>query len=318
MRIVLIVNMNIGVKYLKELIRRKENIVGVVVWPDDPPSELSPDDYCVRKIAFENCLPVFQPRPEDINTPRFIKVLRELKPDLIISASFPKIFSKELLQIPPLGCINTHRSFLPKYRGTHPDVFAIMNGEHEAGVTIHYLDEGIDTGDIIVQGKVEISQTDTGFTLGYEKFSELALDLFREAFPLIKEGRAPRISQNNSEATYVSWRSEYAQIDWYKSALEINNLVRALTYPHLIGGAFTFLAGKKLKVWKTEIVDEKKSYLTIQENKVPGQILAISGQGLLVKTEKGLLLLKEMTFEKDREVSVLEYLKHIFVPIILE
>jgi len=318
MRIVTMVNRNIGVKYLKELLKRRENIVGVVTHPEDlPVSTFPPDEYCVRKIAFENCLPVYQPKPENINGPKFIEVLKGLNPDLIISASFPVIFSKEILGIPRLGCVNTHRSFLPKYRGSWPDLWTIINGEHEAGVTIHYLNEGIDSGDIIAQKSVKVSPVDTGFTLGFEKFSRTALELFKETFPLIKEEKAPGIPQNDEEATYYSWQPKYAQINWTKSAVDIHNLVRALTYPHPAGGAFTFLAGEKLRVWRSKVVSQKRNCSHLQNDKVPGQVLGVTGQGLLVSTGEGLLLLTELEFEKDKEKNVFDYLEQITVAIIL-
>jgi len=315
MRIVTMVNWNVGVRYLKELIRMKEDIVGVVVWPEDPPSGYPLDGYSVRKVAFENYLPVYQPMPKEINTPKFIKLLANLKPDLIISSGFPKIFCKEILQIPSLGCINTHPSLLPKYRGMAPDFWAIINGDKETGLTVHFLDEGVDSGDIISQGKVEISSTDTGFTLE-EKLGELASELFKKWFPLVKEGNVPRIKQNNEGATFCNWRKIYAQINWNDSAIKIYNLTRALTSPSWGGGAFTFLNKKKIKVWKAEIIEGDKKVHFV-DNKIPGQILAITGRGFVVNTGKGQLLLTEIEFEEDKNEEVVNYLRGIAIPMVL-
>jgi len=315
MRIVTMVNWNIGVRYLKELIKMGEHIVGVVVWPENPSPGYPLDDYCVRKVAFENNLPVYQPIPKEINSPKFIKVLTELKPDLIISASFPKIFCKDILRIPSLGCINTHPSLLPKYRGMAPDFWAIINGDKEAGLTVHFLDEGVDSGDIIIQGKVGVSSADTGFTLE-EKLGELASELFEKWFPLVKEGNAPRIKQNDEDATFCNWKKTYAQINWNDSAIKIYNLIRALTYPSWGGGAFTFLNKKKIKVWKAELIegDEKVHFV---DNKIPGQILAVTGRGFLVNTGKGQLLLTEIEFEEDKNEEVVNYLRGITIPMLL-
>jgi len=315
MRIVTMVNWNIGVKYLKELIKMGENLVGVVVWPEDPPSGYPLDDYSVRKVAFENYLPVYRPMPKEINTPKFIKILANLKPDLIISASFPKIFCKDILQIPLLGCINTHPSLLPKGRGLAPEFWPIINGDKEAGLTVHFLDEGVDSGDIIIQGTVEVSSIDTGFTLG-EKLGELALELFKKWFPLVKEGNVPRIKQNNEGATYCNWRKTYAQINWNNSAINIYNLIRALTYPSWSGGAFTFLNKEKIKVWKAELIKEDKKVHFVG-NKIPGQILAVTGRGFLVNTGEGQLLITEMEFEEDKNKEVIDYLRNITIPIVL-
>jgi len=299
MKIVVVTYYNVGVAILRELLKKGEKIAAVVAWPEKEPLPL---EYSVIKTAFQNYLPLYCPK--NINSPAFIQILKDLKPDLILSAYYPKLFCKEILDIPKLGCVNIHDSLLPRYRGQTPLNWAIANGDKQTGLTMHYLAPGMDNGDIISQEKIDISPEDTVFTLN-EKLAPLAAKLVRENLDLIKEGKAPRIQQEEEKATYVrQWKPEDGLIDWNKSSWEIHNLIRAATRPY--SGAFTFLNKKKILIWASQLTDTQKF-----DNKklLPGEILALNGKGLLVNTGDGKIVITEMEFAEGGEVF--DYLKKL-------
>ena len=261
-----------------------EEIIAVVSRPGD-------QGESIKDIAFRYYLPLYQP-PENVNDHKFIEVLRKLKPDLFISMYFGRLFSPELLDVPKLGCINMHPSLLPKGRGQGPSTWPIVYGDTETGQTIHYLDEGIDSGDIIAQRAIPIDPDDTSSTLG-AKLEDLGFKLFTEMWPLIASGKAPRIPQDHSQATYtVAARREHARIDWTKTAVEISNLCRAFAAGL---GAWARLGEKRLYVWKSE---PYTGDLTL-EAKCPGHILAVTGSGIVVQAGDGPLLMTKTQVGRD-------------------
>jgi len=281
-----------------------EEIIAVVSRPGD-------QGESIKDIAFIYYLPLYQPQ-ENVNDLKFIEVLRKLKPDLFISMYFGRLFSPELLDVPKLGCINMHPSLLPKGRGQGPSTWPIVYGDEETGQTIHYLDEGIDSGDIIAQRVMPIEPDDTSATLG-AKLEDLGFELFIETWPLIASGKAPRTPQDHSQATYtVAARREHARINWTKTAVEISNLCRAFTAGL---GAWARLGGKRLYIWEAEpyIGDLKL------DTEKPGHILAITGNGIVVQAGDGPLLMTRTQVGREGP-DLLTYLgstKEI-VPIILE
>ena len=267
----------IGDRVLDWMVKNtNEEIIAVVSRPGD-------QGESIKDIAFRYYLPLYQPQ-ENVNDSRFIEVLRKLKPDLFISMYFGRLFSPELLDVPGLGCINMHPSLLPKGRGQGPSTWPIVYGDKETGQTIHYLDEGIDSGDIIAQRVMPIEPDDTSATLG-AKLEDLGFRLFTETWPLIASGKAPRTLQDHSQATYtVAARREHARINWTKTVVEISNLCRAFTAGL---GAWARLGGKRLYIWEAEpytgdlILDTRK----------PGYILAVTGNGIVVQAGDGALLM---------------------------
>ena len=186
-------------RILFSLIEAGEDIVGVVTQADKPQGRdyvLTPSP--VKKLATEHGLPVFQ--PDTLKDGAFEKTLHELTPDLIIVAAYGKILPPYIINYPPLGCINAHASLLPKYRGAAPIQRAIMEGEPETGITAMYMDEGLDTGDMILQHKVSIAPEDH-FGVVHDKLAEAGAAAILDALALIKKGYAPRPPQNHSAAT---------------------------------------------------------------------------------------------------------------------
>lgn len=282
----------IGYLCLNELIGRGEEIVAVVTHQDDPGERIWFES--VAELARSSGIPVLTPRTP--NTPDFISLVRSLQPDLLFSFYYRRLLSKELLSIPRLGAVNLHGSLLPKYRGRCPVNWVLINGEARTGVTLHYMNEEADAGDIIAQKEVAIALEDTALTL-FQKLARSALELFRETFPLIKAGVAPRIPQDPHQATYYGGRRpEDGKIDWRKSALSLYNLIRALTFPY--PGAFTFYRGRKLYVWGSRLTSEGRD-----GGGPPGAILGIQDGGVLIATGKGTLLLTLVQFQGEEVLS---------------
>ena len=232
---------------LKELVKAKYNIVGVVTNPDKPKGrgmKLIPSP--VKEFAQENKLEIYQPIKIK-NNPDFINQIKSLKPDLICVVAYGKILPKELLEIPKYGCVNVHGSLLPKYRGAAPIQWAVINGDKETGITTMYMDEGMDTGDMILKEKVSIGENETTGEL-WHRLSIIGGKLLVKTVKQIEKGEVKRIKQSNDYTLAPMIDKEMAKIDWEnKTATEIKNLVRGL---NPIMGAYSLINGKKIKFWK--------------------------------------------------------------------
>jgi methionyl-tRNA formyltransferase len=307
MRVLLITSHYMGVLYMQELQRAGENIVGVVAWPDDG-GWFVPPECDVRTQALRSYLPLYEPDPKDLNG-RFLPVIEKLAPDMIISGYYPKIFSRRLLSIPPKGCINTHPTGLPRFRGLSPYFTHMLFGDSVNRITLHWLDPGVDTGDTVDQGEVEVRPDDTGFTCG-QRLTEAGRDVWRKNWPLIKEGRAPRVKQDPKLASNFNFDWSMAEINWSKPAFDIGNLVRCLTKP--MKGTWTRAAGHKLRVWKVRVI-EPTSELPAT-NATPGEVLAITGRGLWVQTGKGQVEIIEASFDDDPDVHASSLLRLVCGP----
>ncbi|MBI2989148.1 MAG: formyltransferase [Deltaproteobacteria bacterium] len=294
MKIAVFAYHNIGFECLKVLLDGNEEIVAVVTHEDDPAEEIW--FQSVAELARRCHIPVHT--PSSPNTPAFVDLIGRLAPDLIFSFYYRRILSRELLAIPRLGGINLHGSLLPKYRGRSPVNWVLVNGERETGVTLHYMVEKADAGDIIAQRSVPIDMEDTVLSL-FRKMTVAAAQLLREAYPLIKGGTAPRIPQDSSQATkFGGRRPEDGKITWDRPALTIYNLIRAVTHPY--PGAFTFYKGRKLYLWRARLDGDTLT----QRGAVPGSVEAVErGKGIIVSTGEGSLLVTQAQFESEAEIS---------------
>jgi methionyl-tRNA formyltransferase len=244
MRVAAIVNGYTGALCLQELVDQGDVVVAVITSPEDPRPGATLETS-VKLTADRNYLPVYQPPMADVNKPEFTSVLQRLKPDLIVSMHFPVIFKQGLLSIPPLGCVNEHPSRLPAGRGMTPSCWHMLIGDTRNWISLHYLDPGIDTGDVIAQGSIEILADDTGTTTS-RKLSEEGHRIFAENLPLIRGGKAPRVPQSQIEgvqSSYYSWKPHYARILWQRPSNEIALHVRALTRPRGTGKGWMGCAG---------------------------------------------------------------------------
>lgn len=248
---------------LDSLIKSGHDICGVFAQPDKPVGRkriLTPPP--VKQLAQENGIGVYQ--PESFKDGTAFEIIKELAPELIVVVAYGKILPKQVLEFPRLGCINAHASLLPKYRGAAPIQWAIINGEEKTGVTIQYMDEGVDTGDIIETVETPIGAEETAEEL-FERLSHISADLTLRVIDKIANNNATRTSQNHSDATYASIiKKDMAQIDFSKSSTKVHNTVRGFySWPC----AFFFLDGKRIKVTKTRICGAtKEKYGTVIEN----------------------------------------------------
>src|SRR5699024_7644132 len=252
MRVLFMGTPDIATGCLQKLIDEKYDLIGVVTQPDKPQNRgkklgMPP----VKELALKYDIPVYQPikaRDEE-----FVKTLKELNPDIIVVVAFGQILPKSILDIPKFGCINVHVSLLPKYRGAAPINWVIINGEEKTGVTTMYMDEGLDTGDMILTEEFDLDDEITAGEL-HDKMKDIGADVLIETLKQIEKGCAPRIPQNHEEFTYAPMMNKaLGQIDWSKSAREIHNLVRGVNpWP----SAYTNYEGSTMKIWKTEVLNE--------------------------------------------------------------
>ncbi len=235
---------NIGIVGLEALRNEKFDIQAIFSHLDDP------HENCwfgsVTEWAKKNQIPVFC--PEQVNTPEWIERIRNLSPEVVFSFYYRHLLSRDILRIPSAGAFNLHGALLPAYRGRAPVNWVLVNGEQRTGVTLHYMVEAPDAGDIVGQKEVLIEFEDTAYTL-YQKLCGKAEELLKEMLPLIKNGVAPRVAQNLKQGSYFGSRKpEDGRIDWGWPVMRIYNLIRAVTEPY--PGAFTYLPdGQRVFVW---------------------------------------------------------------------
>ena len=230
--------------------------------------------------------------------------------------AYGKILPKEILDIPTLGCINVHASLLPKYRGAAPIQWAILNGDEETGITTMYMDEGMDTGDMILTQKVKIGEDETTGEL-WERLSDIGGKLLVKTLEKIEKGTAPRTKQKGDFSIAPMLEKEQAKINWEeKTAREIKNLVRGL---NPIMGAYSFINGKKLKIWKVQNIKnddfinkypEFKEYAYKLNEVEEGTIIYINKkEGIYVKAKDEIILLLEIQAENAKKMSAQDYLR---------
>jgi methionyl-tRNA formyltransferase len=281
---------------LKVLIDKGENVVCVVTQPDRAKGRgrrvLPPP---VKELALQASLPVLQ--PEHIKNDDFHAVMREFKPDIIVLTAYGKILPGNIINLPPLGTINVHGSLLPRYRGAAPIQWALINAETETGVTIMQMDEGIDTGDILMQEKIPISAGDTAGTLSV-KLAELGGAALGKALDLLRQDKLKPLKQDEKQASLAPLlKKEDGLVDWSQSAARISALIQGLDpWPT----TYTTLSGKRLRLFSPEVVDN-----SFCQNNFPGPgiVCKADRNGLLVTTGNGCLLIKEIQPEGSRRMG---------------
>ena len=258
----------------------------------------------VKEFAIEKGIEVLQPEKVRNNI-EFIDKIKSLNPDVICVVAYGKILPKEILNIPKLGCINVHGSLLPKYRGAAPIQWAVLNGDKETGITTMYMDEGMDTGDMILKEKIEIGEHETTGEL-WEKLSKVGGKLLVKTLKQIENKTAPREKQGSDFSLAPMLDKKMAKIDWEnKTAKEIKNLVRGL---NPIMGAYTYLNGKKIKFWRVDIV--KNNELSYNEEYKNGTVLLSDAKkGLFIKTKNGILKVLEIQGENAKKMSIEDFLR---------
>ncbi len=283
---------------LRMLVEEGYDVISVVTQPDRPVGRkkvLTPTP--VKEEALRLGLPIYQ--PEKLKNPEELQYVLDLEPDLIITAAFGQILPSAVLEAPKLGAINVHASLLPAYRGGAPIHQAIIDGQSETGVTIMYMVDRLDAGDIISQTVVPIESTDDTGTM-FDKLSMAGMELLKETLPSIIDGTNSREQQDEEKVTYARNISrEQERIDWSKSAVSISNQVRGL---HPWPVAFTTYNEQNMKIWKAAATESTKSGK-------PGEVLELGDDALIVQTGEGVLAITELQPAGKKRMSAADYLK---------
>jgi methionyl-tRNA formyltransferase len=302
MRLVFIGSGDIGLPSLEALLTSREHeLVAVVTQPDKPVGRsqvLTPSR--IKASALAAGVPVLQ--PEKIRNA--VEELSALNADVFVVVAYGQILPRQILQIPHKACLNIHASLLPRHRGASPIQAAIREGDAETGITIMWMDEGLDTGDVLLMERTAITTADTGGIL-HDRLAEMAPDALRRALEMIASDKAPRVPQDHATATVTrKLEREHGRIDWNQSAEKIAALVRAYDpWP----GTFCFLSvgdGKKLhlKIWRASAV------ATAEACPVGGTIIR-ADEKLLVSCGSGVIELSEVQLEGRKRMSALDFLR---------
>jgi methionyl-tRNA formyltransferase len=297
MRIVFMGTPEFAVPSLEALLQSEDTVVGVVTQPDKPKGRgqtmaASP----IKHLAEKAGVPILQPLK--MKDPAFLDTLRAWQPDLIAVTAFGRILPPVILEMPPKGCVNVHGSLLPKYRGAGPIQWAVINGEHETGITTMLMDAGMDTGAMLLQERVPIHPEDTAGSLS-EKLAKVGGPLLVETIRRLKDGTLTPQPQDNSQATMAPLlEKEMGQIDWTSGAIEIANRVRGLSpWP----GAYTHAGQERWTIWKARALDDP----TTAE---PGTAVAVTKEAIHIATGRGLLAILELQPANSRRMTVQQYL----------
>ncbi|RMH06013.1 MAG: methionyl-tRNA formyltransferase [Nitrospirae bacterium] len=309
MRIVFMGTPEFAVPSLNALLHSPHQVVGVVTQPDRPKGRgqamVAPP---VKRVAQAQGLPLLQ--PERMKDPEVLRQLEQWRPDLIAVAAFGRILPQAILQLPPRGCVNVHASLLPRYRGAAPIQWALINGEQETGVTTMLMDQGMDTGDILLQQVVPIAPTDTAVELSH-RLAQVGGDLLIQTLEGLETGTVVPKPQDHEQATLAPLLTkEDGRLDWSHSAIAIANRIRGLSpWP----GCFTFLDGQRLMIWNVRIVPESAS--AHGEPAAPGTIVHVGKAEFTVTTGDGLLAVTEVQPANRKRMSAAEFVAgHRLIP----
>jgi methionyl-tRNA formyltransferase len=294
MRIVFIGTGEIGVPTLRALINSKEHeLVGVVTQPDKPVGrEQRIEPTPIKKALGQAKMPILQ--PNRIKDREAVEQIRGLQPDVIVVMAYGQILPRAVLDIPRIACLNLHASLLPRWRGAAPIQAAIAAGDRETGITVIYMNEGLDTGDILLQRKIDIMENETGGSL-HDRLGEIAPEALLESLRLLAQGSAPRVPQDNSRTTVApKLNREDGRINWSEPAVVVERKIRAYDpWP----GAFTKIADRNLKIYSASIVDLSGK---------PGTVLRHEKE-VVIAAGTGALSLEQVQLEGKRRMSAPEF-----------
>ena len=296
-----------AVSILEAIAESSHEVVGVVTQEDKPKGrsdKLMPPP--VKECALRHGYPVFQ--PHRIKTPDAVEELKRFDADIFVVSAYGQILSKEILDMPRYGCINTHASLLPKYRGAAPIQWAIVNGDDKTGVTIMQMDEGVDTGDILCVREVNITSKETGESL-FDKLADVGASLIVEALDRLEKGDITPKRQNENDASHVGMLTKkMGELDFGRTAVELERLIRAFTpWP----GTYTYLNGKILKVHEADAVSagDLASSCEDADVSVPaGCVAGVSKGGIYVAAADGYLKITALQLEGKKRMKAADFL----------
>lgn len=298
MKIVFMGTPDYAVGALEALIRAGHEITAVVTQPDKAKGRSGRPQYPpVKECALAHGLAVFQ--PERVKRPEAVDRLRTYEADVFIVAAFGQILSREILDMPPCGCLNIHASLLPRYRGASPIQHVLIDGEERTGITIMRMDEGIDTGDILYQREIPIDRQDTYQSL-YGKLTALGGETIVEALNLLRQGALIPRKQREEDSCYAPLITrEMGLIDFSEDAFSIERLIHGMNpWP----SAYTSYQGKQLKIWEALAREEEGTALE------PGTIVSVGRQDFAVATGRGLLQVLEVQLEGRKRMSARDFM----------
>jgi len=292
MRIIINGQQAFGKAVLEAMLERGDDVVAVFCAPDKEGRPVDP----LKEFALSKDVPVHQPasyKSEDT-----LALLRDLKPDLLVMAYVTIFVPEAAREIPTHGAICFHPSLLPLHRGPSSINWPIIWGATKGGLSVFYPNDGLDEGDILLQKEVEIGPDDTLGTVYFEKIFRLGVQAMLESADLLRDGKAPRIKQDDSKATYESWcRKEHAEINWFNSAGEVYNLIRG-TNPQ--PGAWTTFQDKTLQIFDSAKIAAPAGS--------PGKVVSIGAEGFAVAAGRGQILVKRVRPEGDKKIAAAEFI----------
>lgn len=297
MKVVFMGTPDFAVGALEAIIQAGHEVTAVVTQPDKPKGRSGQMQFPpVKECAVKYEIPVFQ--PVKVKDAESVEELRKFEADIFVVAAFGQILTKEILEMPRLGCVNIHASLLPKYRGAAPINQVIIDGEQETGVTIQQMNEGIDTGDILSKVIVPIDKKETAESL-FVKLEEAGANLIVETLEKLDKGEITPVPQDDSQASYVKMmKKSLGKIDWSMDAVSIERLVRGLnSWP----SAYTFYEGKSLKLWNCDVLEESCA-------QAPGTIVRVNKDSIDVATGNGVLRILELQLEGKKRMDTKSFL----------
>lgn len=290
---------------LEKLVDSKYNVIGVFTNPDKPSGRGMKLKFSnVKEYAMSKDIPVFQPI-KIRNNPDVMKILETLKPDVICVVAYGKILPKEILEFPKLGCVNVHGSLLPKYRGAAPIQWAIINGEKTTGITTMFMDEGMDTGDMLLKEEIEITDEDNFETM-HDKLKEIGANLLVETLDKITDGSIKKIKQPKECTIAPMINKEITKIDFSKTSREVFNFVRGLSpFP---GTYMLDEENNKYKVYKVEIVKENEITEDMKKENSFGIIVKVTKNELVISTKDGFVKILEIQAPNSKKMNISAFL----------
>lgn len=298
MRIVFMGTPDFSVPALEALVEGGHEVVAAITQPDKPKGRgkavlMTP----VKEKAMELGIPVYQ--PVKVREPEFVEKLRQMKPDAIVVVAFGQILPKSILEIPRYGCVNIHASLLPKYRGAAPIQWAVIDGERESGVTTMFMNEGLDTGDMLEKEAVTLDPKETGGSL-HDKLSAIGGRLILSTLKGLEDGTLKGTPQTDEGTCYAKMlKKSLGDIDWTMDAAAIERLIRGLNpWP----SAYTCLHGKTLKIWDGDVLEREYGV-------EPGTVAEVAKDRLVVQTGQGSLAIRSLQLEGKKRMDAGDFLR---------
>lgn len=311
MRVIFMGTPDFSVGTLEAILAAGHEVAAVVTQPDKPKGRggavsMSP----VKEAALKHGLTVLQ--PQRARDEAFIEELRAYRAEVIVVVAFGQILPAEIIHMPQYGCINVHASLLPKYRGAAPIQWAVIDGCEYSGVTTMQMDEGLDTGDILLVEKVKLAEKETGGSL-FDRLSEVGAQLLVKTLKAAEEGTLQPVKQTQEDSSYVKMISKsFGELDFSKSAVQLERLIRGLNpWP----SAFTHFGGKILKIWDADVYTKQQAAAEFPdcaadfERAVPGSVAAVTAHTFFIQCTEGLLKVNELQLEGKKRMTADAFLR---------